>query len=67
MVIWQWLRRPRLDRVGPATVHLGQAGAYSTSYAARWMDETTEPLSTVGYLTLGQARLYTLNEGWRRP
>jgi len=62
---WRRFRRPRQDRVGPATLFVGQAGAYSSSYAARWSDETTEPLSTVGYLTLGQARLYALNEGLR--
>jgi len=63
---WRRFRRPRQDRIGPATLFVGQAGAYSSSCAVRWMDETTEPLSTVGYLTLGQARLYTLDEG-RRP
>ena len=63
--LWRrFRRRPRQDHIEPATVYLSPAGTDSSSYATRWSDETTEPLSTVGCLTFGQARLYALdNEG----
>jgi len=65
MGIWYWFTRRRrapLDQFGPATSYLSQTGAYSPAYASTWATQPTIPLSTVGQLTFGQARLYNTDE-----